>query len=107
MNSSEEIYLGSDHYIRIAVWDPDLSLNPTAVKYKDSLPLNCSGIIRHKNSDGNDCEGVITFDSKIAREVMMGPFWEVESWDPLTLSPSILCSCGDHGFIKQGKWVKA
>jgi hypothetical protein len=25
----------------------------------------------------------------------------------LTLSPSILCSCGDHGFIQGGKWVRA
>jgi hypothetical protein len=26
----------------------------------------------------------------------------------LTLSPSLLCMrCGDHGFIRNGKWVKA
>jgi len=34
--------------------------------------------------------------------------WTVESWFPLTLSPSILClRCGDHGFIRDGKWVSA
>ena len=34
--------------------------------------------------------------------------WTVESDDPLTLSPSILCrACGDHGFIRNGKWVRA
>ena len=25
----------------------------------------------------------------------------------LTVSPSLLCSCGDHGFIRQGRWVRA
>jgi len=34
------------------------------------------------------------------------PKWKVNSWEPLDLSPSIQCSCGDHGFIKQGKWTK-
>lgn len=25
----------------------------------------------------------------------------------LTLSPSLLCSCGDHGFIRSGRWERA
>lgn len=29
------------------------------------------------------------------------------SSDPLTISPSLLCSCGDHGFLKQGEWRPA
>lgn len=24
-----------------------------------------------------------------------------------TLAPSFLCHCGDHGFIREGKWVRA
>lgn len=33
-------------------------------------------------------------------------FWHVESMDPLTLSPSLLCrACGSHGFIREGRWV--
>lgn len=36
------------------------------------------------------------------------PRWNVESWDPLTLSPSILLkTCGLHGFIRNGRWVPA
>lgn len=36
------------------------------------------------------------------------PVWQVESWDPLTLSPSVLCNtCGLHGFIREGRWVPA
>lgn len=34
--------------------------------------------------------------------------WKVEQAEPLTLSPSILCrACGDHGFIRNGRWVRA
>lgn len=34
-------------------------------------------------------------------------FWQLESYEPLTISPSVLCSCGDHGFIREGRWVPA
>lgn len=31
--------------------------------------------------------------------------WDVGSYDPLTLSPSLACrSCGHHGFIHGGQW---
>lgn len=34
--------------------------------------------------------------------------WEVEQDNPLTLSPSLLCrACGDHGFIRNGRWERA
>ena len=29
---------------------------------------------------------------------------EILSRSPLTMSPSILCSCGLHGFVRQGVW---
>lgn len=33
--------------------------------------------------------------------------WTLVSKDPLTLTPSVACSCGDHGFVTDGKWVRA
>lgn len=37
-----------------------------------------------------------------------GDQWNVESWDPLTLSPSIACrNCDHHGFIRNGEWIPA
>ncbi len=34
--------------------------------------------------------------------------WDLVSLDPLTVSPSLLCqTCGAHGFIRDGRWVKA
>jgi hypothetical protein len=103
--SAEVIDLGHGHTIQMAVWDPDLDLNPQYAHLAGQFPATVSAIIRHKMSDGEDCEGVITFDVPVAHECSDGPFWQVESWEPLTLSPSLLCHCGDHGFIKQGRWV--
>jgi hypothetical protein len=34
--------------------------------------------------------------------------WDVESFEPLTISPSLACQlCGHHGFVRGGKWVPA
>lgn len=33
--------------------------------------------------------------------------WQVESLDPVTISPSLLCPCGHHGFFREGRWVPA
>lgn len=102
-----DVDLGHGHSIRLAEWDPDLELNPQCAHLAGQLPATVSAIVTHKTPGGDDCEGVITFDTPITREQFSGPFWTVESWEPLTLSPSLLCHCGDHGFIKQGKWVPA
>lgn len=50
-----------------------------------------------------------TFDVPSMRATMRPdrPLWQVQSWEPLTISPSVLCSCGDHGFIREGRWVPA
>lgn len=65
-------------------------------------------ILRHKKADGDWCYGSISFDTPEAREHLKSQvaYWKVESMEPLSLFPSILCSCGDHGFIRKGKWVK-
>jgi hypothetical protein len=34
------------------------------------------------------------------------PWWTVEQKEPLTLSPSIACDCGLHGWIRNGQWVQ-
>ena len=47
------------------------------------------------------CFGTIWTDTKHERS------WNVASAMPLTLTPSILCACGEHGFVRNGKWVPA
>lgn len=60
----------------------------------------------HKTSDGKWCVGWIPFTGTAWQAG--GDTWEVQSLDPLTISPSLLCrSCGSHGFIRQGVWVPA
>ena len=34
--------------------------------------------------------------------------WTVVEFDPLTLEPSLLCRlCGNHGFVRDGRWIPA
>lgn len=42
-------------------------------------------------------------------DITSGRRHRVESRDPLTLAPSILCAqgCGFHGFVRDGHWVPA
>lgn len=68
-------------------------------------------------TESGRCAGAIFFDTPDARRVLAEPrnFWQVQSWEPLTISPSVLCrgrntdgsECGFHGFIRDGKWVPA
>ena len=99
-----DIGLGHDHFLEFTRWAPDRRLNP---QYADLPDVEKYGaIVSHKKADGTMCDGCITFDGQAARHFHpQGPCWTVESWDPLTLSPSLLCNCGDHGFIRGGVWV--
>lgn len=103
----EWIDLGDGHAYRFSRWAPDRDLNP---QYAADLPdvERYAAMIRHTTSAGEPCMGAITFEGEVARRIEPGkPVWSVESWEPLTVSPSLLCSCGDHGFIRDGRWVRA
>lgn len=65
-------------------------------------------VYQHPRPDGRQCEGSIMFDLPETRQAY-GPdrLWAVESWDPLTVSPSLLCGCQHHGFIRNGRWEPA
>jgi hypothetical protein len=54
--------------------------------------------------------GFIPFTGKAYANEFKGAIetWELQFEDPLTVSPSILCRvCGDHGFIRSGRWERA
>ena|ERR1035437_6435042 len=65
----------------------------------------------HKRPDGSNCAGWISFEGRAWANAFKDvpiPTWKVLQLEPLTLSPSLLCrTCGDHGYITNGKWVKA
>lgn len=67
-----------------------------------------TGLIHSHNrpDDGEPCAGGIMFDLPGVADAFPGrPLWTLVSADPLTVSPSLLCSCGSHGLIQGGKWV--
>lgn len=94
-------------------WAPDRDLNP---QYADMPDIERVGLILD-HPDARDpakrCTSGVTFDSPATAGLMPNhPRWVVESWEPLTLSPSILCTeskggCGLHGYIRAGQWVPA
>lgn len=56
----------------------------------------------HKRADGTSCACSVFWGKREA------PIWRATSITPLTLEPSIRClQCGDHGWIREGRWVPA
>lgn len=108
---TEQIDLGHDHTLRFVSWAPDRDLNP---QY-DGIPdvERYGAVISHPappgyRGAGDLCEGSIIFDGEVQRRLdPHRPRWTVESWQPLTLSPSLQCHCGDHGHVRGGVWVPA
>jgi hypothetical protein len=65
-----------------------------------------AGILyEHPDGKGGRCWGGVSFKGVNPADPRG---WDVQSLDPLTISPSVLClSCQHHGFIREGKWVPA
>jgi hypothetical protein len=105
--SAEPLDIGCGHTLTFTRWSPDRDLNPQYAGLPDIDPVGA--LIEHTTSDGKECTGYVHFNSEATRRVFPDdPVWIVEKWEPLTLSPSILCKlCGDHGFIEEGRWRKA
>ncbi len=113
MESPPDLDLGSDRVAWWTRWAPDRDINP---QFADLPDVDRVGlIIQHGDvtADGRWCVGGVTFDSEAARRVFPNnPRWTVESWEPLTINPSVLvreCVYGGscHGFIRGGRWVGA
>lgn len=75
------------------------------ISYFSTTNIKKAGIIeRHRNPTGEWCEGSLNFEGTPGS----GPTWQVVSLEPLTISPSVLCTqCGHHGWIKDGRWIPA
>lgn len=101
-------YTDIGHGVRIAFagWHPDRDLNPHTAHLPDVDKYAL--LLDHQCGDRRVANGC-TLDSEVSRELDAGrPRWEVQSWEPLTLHPSLLCrSCGLHGWIRDGAWIPA
>jgi hypothetical protein len=108
--SDQTIDLGDGHRLTFHRWAPDRALNP---QYDDLPDVERYGAtIEHRHHvTGVQHTGGVTFDGPVQRahagrpEAINRALWQVESWDPLTLSPSVLCDCGDHGYVRNGRWI--
>jgi len=91
------------------VWlDDDHAVTWTLVQ-GESEPYG--GILWHRKADGGWCCGAWYLRIPMYKGQPAAPtnvdIWQLASKEPLTLSPSFLCHCGHHGFIRDGKWVQA
>lgn len=63
-------------------------------------------LVTHPGADGQPC--LSPSGHFIPTHAESAVRWTIESMQPLTLSPSLACRvCGDHGFIREGRWVPA
>jgi hypothetical protein len=102
-----DIDLGDGHYGKFSGWSSDMDLNS---QYEGVPDVEKYGLeILHPNPAGAPCVGFVTFAGDVQRRIEpeRRNTWDVQDWDPLTITPSVLCSCGDHGFIREGRWVRA
>jgi hypothetical protein len=63
----------------------------------------------HLSPQGIWCRGWIAFRGRAwansFKSIIVG--WDVIQREPLTLTPSLLCTaCGSHGYITDGRWVE-
>jgi hypothetical protein len=62
----------------------------------------------HRSPSGRWCDGGWILFDHVERLQTGGEAWTLEQAEPITLSPSLLCTmpgCGHHGFIREGRWV--
>lgn len=104
-----DLDLGDGHLLAFNCWNPDRALNPQYEGLPDVEKWGATIYHRTDKTETGWCAGAVTFDGPVQKQLVPDRGrWQVQSWEPLTISPSLLCGgCGDHGFIRAGKWVRA
>jgi hypothetical protein len=95
----KRIELGSDHWMQWFVPYAEPEVLSGVIVWHPARPEDTRCAEQH---DGW-CGGAVPFDIP-ANQGWDRDKWRVLSLDPLTLSPSLACHCGDHGFIVGGRW---
>lgn len=100
--------LGGDNYAKL---EYRLGNGRAMVYPADETPddpeAKLIGLIEsHKAPDGSWCGGWVGFTNVEGADEQAKH--QLESIEPLTVSPSLLCRrCGNHGFIRESRWVPA
>lgn len=93
------LYLGNDHWLDWIVLEQGGPNIGATIYHKP--PPGVKGIV----GDGSMCAGAVWWDSSVLTDNR--PVWTITGAadEHITLSPSVLCRCcGDHGFLRNGKW---
>lgn len=114
LEAGERVDIGGGNVVSLSSWAPDRGIAANAERFAGVPDEPRFGLVwRHpagpKLEGAEHCIGSITFDNPSSRTtVPERSRWTVETWEPLTISPSLLCmACGAHGFIRDGRWVPA
>lgn len=90
--------------------DPDVRDSKTGEVSGGPVEHLAGFIVRHARPGSDDSQ------PRCAAHADVDPHYPTPIWSmsgsleggDLTLSPSLLCgTCGDHGFVRDGKWVPA
>lgn len=108
-----DLDLGGGYTARWVGWHPERDINPGLEHLPDVDRYALS--FRHPDPrrPGEFHTSMVTLAGEVQAALQPDlPVWTVHSWDPLTLTPSILCTlgkggCGVHGYITEGRWVPA
>jgi len=105
-----EVYdIGNDHFMSFYGWNPD-DLPGNVELYGYPLPdIEMAAVcVSHPHRvTGKECQSIASLRHPEEPRFQHPVMWDVQDWniENFTMSPSILCECGDHGFIQQGRWV--
>ena len=118
MDLTYQLDLGSDHWLGFVTWSPDMSIEENRARWGAHAatiaehPVSGANVIHRCKTETGYHEGCIHFKTPATAlwvEPHRGHCWDVLSWNPLTLHPSLQshCPCGDHGHIQGGRWVRS
>jgi hypothetical protein len=104
MDKGHDLDLGEEHFLD---WVYASSTDKTRIGATITFPSS-----KHTY---NECFGLVswaptTYEVEHPNPGYHRPLWTLETAadETITISPSVLCMvCGDHGFIRNGKWVRA
>jgi hypothetical protein len=92
--------------MRWVAFKPDRTIRENRERYRDVPDTERAGVlIEHPcSAAGGAMQPAVIY----LLPGIGNTHWTAESWEPLTVTPSLrfMC-CGDHGHIRDGKWVPA
>jgi hypothetical protein len=102
----EAVDLGGGHFARFFVEE----VGDTRLAGDERPPAGFFHVHPSKGQadipEGEPCAGTVSFGDP-GHDSKGRAHWSLVSLDPLHVEPSILCSCGRHGFVRAGRWEEA